>query len=262
MTDKDLDRRYADAQTLVADLEDVLAIEAARSGRSTGEATAVLRTLPEGARRRLPLRMRWHLPVALVILAGAIVVALVVLLGNEAAHRTQKGTGTGTVKAPPGTRIVSVRSTSAHDYDPQSEDGEEHPERARLVVDRDPGTAWTTESYSNGQITKAKADGERPGVGIYVDAKPDVNATRTEIQSNPGWRAELYAAPDGPVPKTLGDQWTRVGGGRVSKSKQRFVLNTDGKRYRYYLVWITALPPDSNQVEISEIALLAPRPAR
>src|SRR3954470_17447177 len=39
MTDKDLDRRYADAQTLVADLEDALAIEAARSGRSTGEAT-------------------------------------------------------------------------------------------------------------------------------------------------------------------------------------------------------------------------------
>jgi eukaryotic-like serine/threonine-protein kinase len=259
MTDKDLERRYTDAQTLVADLEDVLAIEAARSGRSTGEATAVLRTLPEGARRRLPLRLRWHLPVALVILAGAIVVVLVVLLGNEAAHRAQKGTGTGRVEAPPGTRIVSVRSTSAHDYDPQSEDGEEHPERARLVVDRDPGTAWTTESYSNGQITKANASGARPGVGIYVDAKPDVNATRMEIQSKPGWRAELYAAPDGPVPKTLDGDWTRVGSGRVSKSKQRFTLNTDGTRYRYYLVWITALPPDANQVEIGEIALAAPR---
>jgi serine/threonine-protein kinase len=196
-----------------------------------------------------------------VILAGAIVVALVVLLGNEAAHRTQKGTGTGTVKAPPGTRIVSVRSTSAHDYDPQSADGEEHPERARLVVDRDPGTSWTTESYSNGQITKANAAGARPGVGIYVDAKPDVNATRMEIQSTPGWRTELYAAPDGPVPKTLNDEWTPIGGGKVTKSKQRFTLDTNDKRYRYYLVWITALPPDANHVEISEIALLAPRPA-
>src|SRR6188472_2835590 len=43
MTDKDLARRYPDAQSLVTDLEDALAIEAARSGRSTGEATAVLR---------------------------------------------------------------------------------------------------------------------------------------------------------------------------------------------------------------------------
>jgi tRNA A-37 threonylcarbamoyl transferase component Bud32 len=258
MTDKDLDRRYPDAQTLVTDLEDVLAIEAARSGRSTGEATAVLRTLPEGKRRRLPLRLRWRLPLALLLLAGAVVVALVVLLGNEAVDRTQKGTGSGTIKAPPGTRIVSVRSTSAHDYDPMG-DGEEHPERARLTVDRDPGTFWTTESYSGGQITKAKADGAQPGVGIYVDAKPDVNATRIQIQSKPGWRAEIYAAPDGAVPTALDDSWTRVGGGRVTKAKQRFNLSTDGKRYRYYLVWITALPPSANQVEIDEIGLAAPQ---
>jgi serine/threonine-protein kinase len=141
-------------------------------------------------------------------------------------------------------------------------DGEEHPERARLAVDRDPGTFWTTESYSNGQITKTKADGARPGVGIYVDAKPDVNATRIQIQSKPGWRTELYAAPDGPVPKALDDSWTRVGGGRVTKSKQRFNLNTDGKRYRYYLVWITAPPPGADLVEIGEIGLAAPQARR
>jgi serine/threonine-protein kinase len=259
MTDKDLSRRYPDAQTLVTDLEDVLAIEAARSGRSTGEATAVLRTLPEGARRRLPLRLRWRLPVALVLLAAVIVVVLIALLGNEAANRTQKGTGTGSIKAPPGTKIVSVRSTSAHDYDPQSQDGEEHPDRARLAVDRDPGTSWTTESYSGGAITKANAAGARPGVGIYVDAKPDVNATRMQIRSVPGWRAEIYAAPDGPVPKTLDESWTRVGGGRVGRTEQRFNLSTGNKRYRYYLVWITALPPGATHVEIAEIVLSAPR---
>jgi serine/threonine-protein kinase len=98
-------------------------------------------------------------------------------------------------------------------------------------------------------------------VGIYVDAKPDVNATRMEIQSEPGWRAEIYAAPDGTVPKSIDDGWTRVGGGKVTKSRQRFTLNTDGKRYRYYLVWITALPPDANQVQIDEIGLAAPRRA-
>src|SRR5262249_15746217 len=155
-----------DAQTLVTDLEDVLAIEAARSGRSTGEATAVLRTLPEGARRRLPLRLRWRLPLALVLVAAVVVGVLIVVLRDQAVNRTQKGTGQGTIKAPPGTKIVSVRSTSAHDYDPQG-DGSEHPDRVRLAVDRDPGTFWTTESYSGGQITKAGADSAKPGVGIY-----------------------------------------------------------------------------------------------
>src|SRR4051812_45637215 len=46
-TAKELDRRYADAQAMIADLEQVLAIETARHGAVTGEATSVLRTLPE-----------------------------------------------------------------------------------------------------------------------------------------------------------------------------------------------------------------------
>jgi serine/threonine-protein kinase len=52
-TAKDLNRRYLDVSSLVADLEDVLAIETARAGSATGEATAVLRTLPGKTRRRL-----------------------------------------------------------------------------------------------------------------------------------------------------------------------------------------------------------------
>src|SRR3979409_1237315 len=44
-TAKDLEHRYADDRELIADLEDALAIETARSGQATGEATAVLRTL-------------------------------------------------------------------------------------------------------------------------------------------------------------------------------------------------------------------------
>src|ERR671921_2723299 len=78
MTDKDLGQRYADVPSLIADLEDALAIEAARQGTSTGEATAVIRTLPARARRRLPLRMRHSLPLLAVIAlltAGGIAVA-------------------------------------------------------------------------------------------------------------------------------------------------------------------------------------------
>src|SRR5581483_997455 len=91
---KDLSHRYPDAAAMVADLENVLAIEASRTGQTTGEVTTVLRTLRGRARRRLPWRMRhparW---LALLALVGAIV-AVVLLL---AANRAQRGTG-----APPG----------------------------------------------------------------------------------------------------------------------------------------------------------------
>src|SRR5690242_18462257 len=57
-TAKRRQERYADDAELIADLEDVLAIETARAGGATGEATSVLRTLPSRARRRIPFRMR------------------------------------------------------------------------------------------------------------------------------------------------------------------------------------------------------------
>src|SRR3954465_3898101 len=72
-TAKDLGRRYHTDAELIEDLEDVLAIETARTGGATGEATAVIRTLPARARRRLPLRMRhpWALLAALALIGPA-----------------------------------------------------------------------------------------------------------------------------------------------------------------------------------------------
>jgi eukaryotic-like serine/threonine-protein kinase len=251
MTDKDLERRYPDSETLVADLEEALAIEAARSGRSTGEATAVLRTLPPSARRRLPFRLRHPLPLAATILLLVVGASLVVLLLKEGVDRTERGTGSGSIEAPAGEKVVSVASTSANDYDPQGDD-DEHPETAPLVVDRQPDTRWTTESYSSG-IEGAGKD----GVGIYVDAKPGVEAVRMEIQSpETGWRAEIFGASGSRVPESIDAGWERLGGGLVKSDHQRFKLADSGERYRYYLVWITELPPDSPRVEIGEIALL------
>ncbi len=87
---KDLSRRYPDAASMEAALEDVLAVEAARTGQTTGEVTTVLQTLPGRIRRRLPWRMRhrgrW---VASLALLGAIV-AIALILAASHAH---KGTG-------------------------------------------------------------------------------------------------------------------------------------------------------------------------
>ena len=55
MTDKDLERRYPDAHTLIADLEDVLAIETARSGHADRRGDRGPAHAARRARRRLPL---------------------------------------------------------------------------------------------------------------------------------------------------------------------------------------------------------------
>jgi serine/threonine-protein kinase len=168
----------------------------------------------------------------------------------EGVDRTQRGTGAGDIVAPAGEEIVSVARTSAHDYDPAG-DGEEHPERAIHAVDRDPDTTWVTESYESSIEGAGK-----PGVGIYVDAKPGVEAVRMEIQTpQPGWRAEILGAGGNRVPESIDAGWTPLGGGIVRNEDQRFKLASSGRRYRYYVVWITQLPEDAQRVEIGEIAL-------
>src|SRR3954470_24016051 len=49
-TAKELPKRYIDDAEFIADLEEVMAIETARAGQATGEATAILRTLPAKSR--------------------------------------------------------------------------------------------------------------------------------------------------------------------------------------------------------------------
>ncbi len=257
MTEKDLALRHPDAAAVEADLEDALAAEASRTGTSTGEATAVLRTLPADARRRLPLRLRMRVPVLLLILMTGVAAALVFLVLDQAADRTQRGTGPGTSTPQPGEQIVSVKRTSASDFDPLGDD-EEHAEEAPLAVDQDSATAWTTETYENNTLTKP--EGTEPGVGLYVDAEPSVNGRRLEIQTpEPGWKMEIYGARERPSDEWPSDDWTKLGGGTVESRKQSFKLDTGDRRYRYYLVWITALPPDSDQVAITQLTLSAPK---
>ena len=78
----------------------------------------------------------------------------------------------------PATQQVRLGQHAAHDYDPLG-DHKEHPELVDLVLDGDPNTSWHTESYNNGNLAKA-------GVGIYLDAAPEVKATKLEILTNVG----------------------------------------------------------------------------
>jgi eukaryotic-like serine/threonine-protein kinase len=247
-TAKDLDERYADDHAFIADLEDALAIETQRSGQATGEATAVLRTLPPSAKRRLPARILHPVRVllALAVIAGVTVAAVLLL-----ADRTHRGTGQPVgVKPPPGLHSVPLGQSRAHDFDPPPGDGHEHPETVRAVLDREPGTTWSTESYQNGVFASGKK-----GVGIYLDAKPRVVGRALEIRTPKiGWEGQVYVAKSGP-PATLDAGWQRVADFTVTDKRQKVPLDTAGQAFRYYLIWITKLPPGAEKAEISEVVL-------
>jgi serine/threonine-protein kinase len=251
LTAKDLARRYQTAAELEPDLEDALAIETARAGQATAEATSVLRTLPEPKRRSLPLRLRHP---AWLFAAGVVAVAIalaVILFGLG--QQTERGTGPPPAEpAPTGLQAVSLGQDAAHAFDPPPGDGVEHSDQVAFVLDRDKGTTWSTENYNGGTLNK-------PGVGIYVDASPGVAATALQASTpTPGWAAAVYGAQTGPPADLKG--WTQLAPTRtVSGTKERWRFTTNGKRYRYYLLWITSLPPNQSRVEISELTLYQDR---
>jgi serine/threonine-protein kinase len=252
-TAKDLDQRYADDLELIADLEDVLAIETARAGGATGEATAVLRTLPERAQRRLPLRLRhprWI--VAALLLAATAAAALIVALSQS----THRGTGTTGAREGNGLQPITLKQNGATDFDPLGIPQSENPAEAGFALDRNPATTWNTESYGpGGQLPKA-------GVGIYVDADPGVPAKAMQVDTpEPGWTAAVFASDKQPprdspaeAPQKQG-MFTLVAGPRtITEQSVKIPLNTAGHPYRYYLLWITRLPP-SGQAKVAEIFL-------
>jgi serine/threonine protein kinase len=250
-TAADLARRYPNAATMLVDLEEALAIETSRSGEATGEVTTVLRTLPRRARRRLPWRMRhparWA--VSLILLGAIVAIVLVLAAGN--AHRG----------IPPdvtprhGLEAVRLSQTAAHDYNPFGT-GPEHRAEVSKVIDGETDTAWSTEHYLNDTLHP------KPGVGIYLDAAPRVKARAIAIQTpTPGFIAAIYASdrfrenlPYGDMTPLTQRGWTQLAPARTIGASTTIALS-GAVAYRYYLVWIIALPPTSEVAEISEVAL-------
>jgi eukaryotic-like serine/threonine-protein kinase len=253
-TAADLRERYPNAETMVAELEEALAVEAARAGQATGEVTSVLRTLPRDSRRRLPWRMRhparWVASLALV----GMIVALVLVLAAGNAH---KGVDPD-ISGRHGLQPVRLGQTAAHDYNPFGT-GLEHPTQVSNVIDGDPNTSWSTEHYVEGTL------GSKPGLGIYLDAAPGVEARALEIMTpTPGFRAEVYAAqrfdqslPYGDATPLSRRDWTQVAGVHTVGSNTTIPLSdAHDEAFRYYLVWIVKLSPGREVAEISEMTLL------
>jgi len=244
-TAKETRHRYATVDAMVHDLEEVLAIEAARTGETSGEATSVLRTLPGDTADFAPGRLR-HPRRALI--ASVLVLALAAGAIAWFVTRAEPGPGPAVAPKSPGLATVKLGSDAASDYDPEG-DGEESPEQARNAIDGNRTTNWDTETYSGG----FQGSGKR-GVGLYVDTGKPVAARQLAlVTATPGYQAKVYASNTVPDDITSKD-WTPVSGAGKVKQDERIALDTARKEFRYYLVWITGLPP-GNKADIRELAL-------
>jgi eukaryotic-like serine/threonine-protein kinase len=182
------------------------------------------------------------------VLIGAAVAAALYLAADRAQHGAQ---ATRNIPTPKNSDLVpfSIKQANAKDYDPLGDNKSEHPLQAKAVVDGERTTSWSTETYEGNTL------GGKKGVGIYVIAEPSVAARAMEVLTpTKGWAGAVYVAKAGPLPPSIGG-WTRLAAISRAKTSQRVDLDTAGNRFRYYLVWITKLPPGANKVEISEIRL-------
>jgi len=240
-TAKRVEDRYADDSELIADLEDVLAIETARAGTVTGEVTAVLKTLPPRAQRRVPLRLRKP---GLTTIVAVVAVALLGGAGAWLATRAHHGTGKLPGLPPPSapTQVVLCQ-TCATAFNPLGTTPQ-NPNEAGYAIDSDPGDEWSTVNYYDHVLLEA-------GVGIYVDAAPSTTARELKIlTSTPGWNGQIYVSNTTPLPTAWPGSWRQVATANDIQAAQNIPLDTGSAPYRYWLVWITKLPPGGEYVAL------------
>ncbi|HZA90213.1 MAG TPA: serine/threonine protein kinase, partial [Solirubrobacterales bacterium] len=241
-TAKDPEQRYATIAAMLRDLEAALEVEVSRAGRSTGEVTSVLDSVPAPRRQLFTRRRVSWAGILLVLVGAAAAVAIVAFTGEE---ERPKADGEAEI----------VRVEGADDFDPEGDDAE-LTEDVELAIDGNPtGTGWTTEHYDTEAFGNLKS-----GVGLVVDAGQPVDATGVEIRSTEGgWALEVYGAASGP-PTSLADWGTPIGSAADVSTNETVDVSSPGK-LQYYLIWIIGLAESTDEagrfrVEISDVRLV------
>jgi eukaryotic-like serine/threonine-protein kinase len=191
-------------------------------------------TPPEGV--RVPTfgqsERSWLWPVGLIMVMAVALGVIGVLFAT---------TDTGQRLFNPGSeeqaRPVPVSIVEALSFDPPPGSGGEHDDRLPLLLDGNPATVWTTETYANRRL-----GGLKDGVGVVlVLDRPAV--VRELLLSTPsrGWNLRVYVA-DGP--KASLAEWGDPVASRNNVNRPEIELDLHGRQGQAVLVWITDLGPD------------------
>jgi serine/threonine-protein kinase len=223
--EKDPEQRFPTMDAFAAELEACLA---ELDQGPEGDQTMVIPSARRAARRRKQVS-RW--PIVIGLLALLAIAAIVI--GLIAAGGTNNG------GAPAASKRIEV--TGLTSYDPFGDNKEEHSAAAVNITDRDPATYWSTERYND-----APSLG-KPGVGVVVDGGTLVElAQLVVVTDTPGFTAEIEAT------NTEGGTPAKVSDSKVVGKATTFEINSNGPK-RYYVIWITKLPPGLNYAHVNEV---------
>jgi serine/threonine-protein kinase len=194
------------------------------------------------AQARAPRRGLSPWPLILVLVALIAIGAVVAYLAVHGAPHwgaSKGGGGTGGG----GTAAVQLKGVTA--YDPYGHPpGQEHNGDAPKATDANAGSYWETERYSSSFAALGK-----PGVGLVLDAGKPVQLRQLGLATQtPGFTAVIRAgdaATTGPFPYYLSSPQV------AATQSEQFTLH--GGKHRYFLIWITKLPPANGTVRINEV---------
>ena len=176
-TEKKPEKRYDDMNAMLADLENALEVEVARAGRSTGEATTVLDSVPR--RQRIVTSRRVSIAGILLVLAATAAALLIAGLSGDDASARRTGNRRRQRRRRPARRSSS---TAAQDFDPEG-DNDEHAEEVKLAIDGIPNTTWSTETYTAGPDIALAG---KSGVGLIVETAEPVEGQTHHDRDHPG----------------------------------------------------------------------------
>ena len=229
---KNPEDRFPTMAAFAAELEACLA----ELGSPDGDLTAIVHAPVVKASRRRQLRARrsrWPLLLSvLALLAAAAVLVGVLALGGAGSKKHSGGAGSG------GGAAIALSGVSG--YDPQGTGGE-HDGDAHLATDGDPRTHWNTEHYSTQDF-----GGLKDGVGLVVSASSAAAAkTLTVTTDTPGFKAKILAGDS--ATSDFGDD------SEVKTVERSTTFDLRGVNARYYVVWITLLPPSGGAADVNEV---------
>jgi putative peptidoglycan lipid II flippase len=141
-----------------------------------------------------------------------------------------------------------VRVTNLTVYDPSGRGSPDHQKDVGKLLDGNPNTGWSTDSYRQQFPTYKK------GLGVMLSFEQPVSAASvTVISPSPGTVLEIRTAAS---PKAELDETTLVGTATLGRGSTQIPLRA-GPPTRYLLVWITGLAGggNRNQSKLSEVGV-------
>jgi len=182
----------------------------------------------------------WMLvPLIVIVLAGAAIAA------GLAIGQLELGGPLGVRPAPnspsPGrpAALSEVTIAEARDFDPEGQDGQEHPDDVGRAIDGNGDTAWVTDHYRSAEFGNLK-----DGVGLWLDLGKAAEVARVTLESPiQGWTFQIkagssLATPSEPLPALDGSTEFTVG------PTGKVVIDLRPIRASRLLVWINRLGAD------------------